>query len=225
MKLSDPGPGVFIAGTDTDAGKTVVACLAARAAVALGRTVAVMKPVASGGTGDAERLLAACGRPLPMDTVNPFRFEAPLAPPLAARIEGKTVDLEVVLAAFRDLARGADYVVVEGAGGLASPIAAGATCLDLARRIGLPLWVVVPARVGMIHQAVSTLVAARALGFPASGFVVSGVSRDHPHWAWDVERIVEGTGVVCAGRVPRLAEPDPRRPGFPDGRTALAAFA
>ncbi len=225
MRLSDAGPGVFVAGTDTDAGKTVVACLAARAAAALGRSVVVMKPVASGGTEDAERLLAACGRPLPMRLVNPFCFSEPVAPPLAAEREGRSIDLDTALAAFRELARGADYAVVEGAGGLASPIAPGATCLDLARRMGLPLWVVVPARVGMIHQAVSTLVAARALGFPAAGFVVSGGAGEDPDRAWDVARIVEATGVPCVGRVPRLGQPDPRRPGFPDGPAALACFS
>ena len=225
MKLSELERGVFIAGTDTDAGKTVVACLSARAAAALGRRVAVMKPVASGGRGDAERLVAACGRPLPLDRVNPFFFSAPLAPPLAAGQEGKRIDVEVILEAYRELARTADFVVVEGAGGLLSPVVPEGTCLDLARAIGLPVWVVVPARVGMIHQAAATLIAACALGVAPVGFVVSGISGDHPHWEWDVARITGMTGTPCVGRVPLLSQPDPRLPGFPSGEAALSAFA
>lgn len=225
MRLSDLPEGVFVAGTDTDAGKTVVACLAARAAASLGRAVAVMKPVASGGPDDVERLLAACGREIPRSEANPFCFRAPLAPPLAARLEGKEVDWGAILAARQALARRGDFLVVEGAGGLLSPVARGKTCLDLARAVGLPLWVVVPARVGMIHQAASTLLAARSLGAPAAGFVVCGISARHPHWEWDAARIGELTGVPCVGKVPWLPQPDPRRDGFPSGEAARAAFA
>lgn len=225
MRFADLADGVFIAGTDTDAGKTVVACLAARAAAASGRAVAVMKPVASGGADDVERLLAACGREIPRAEANPYCFAAPLAPPLAARLEGKEIDWERILSARRDLARRGDFLVVEGAGGLLSPVAPGKTCLDLARAVGLPLWVAVPSRVGMIHQAASTLLAARSLGVPAAGFVVSGISDRHPHWEWDVARIGELTGIPCVGKVPWLSQADPRRGGFPSGETAQAAFA
>ncbi len=235
MRLDELKEGVFIAGTDTGVGKTVVAGLAARAAVEGGRRVAVMKPVASGGrrrgaacvSADAEFLLAACRREIPMAQVNPFCFEAALAPPLAAALEGRAISWEGILEAYGLLRRQADFLVVEGAGGVFSPVAQGRTCLDLAQVLKLPLWVVVPCRIGMIHQAASALLAARAGGRPAAGFVASGIASDHPHWEWDVHEITRQTDVPCVGRVPRLSGEvvDPASRAFPSGPLLRSYFS
>ena len=203
--------GVFIAGTDTGVGKTIVSAIAAILLKRRFGRVAVFKPVATGGvrrdgvlvSEDALFLRAAIGSAMPLAAVNPQCFEVPLAPPLAAAKEGRSVDWSAIEAGWKALA-GSVPVVVEGVGGLFSPVAEGMTNLDLARMTGLPVWVVVPARLGMIHQAVATIGAAKAHGIRPAAFVVNGVSAEHPDWRWDEGEIARATGVPCAGRVPRI---------------------
>lgn len=221
MRLDEIREGLFVAGTDTGVGKTVVAACVARALVRRGRRVGVLKPVASGGvrregvvvSEDALLLGAASGTDRSPEEIAPFCFEAPLAPPLAARLEGREVRWDGVAAALAAARRGCDVLVVEGAGGLFSPLAEKRSNLDLARLTGLPLWLVVPARLGMIHQAVAALRAARAEGVVAAGFVANGLSEAHPHVAWDVAQIEAATGVPCVGRLPRAASLAAQAPG------------
>lgn len=212
-----PPSSVFIAGTDTGVGKTVAAAALAAAWRAAGRRVGVLKPVASGGverngavaSEDALLLADAAGCDRPLEEINPFCFRAPLAPPLAALREGRAVRWDALESAFRRIAAASDRVVVEGAGGLFSPLAEGKTCWDLARELSIPVWLVVPCRLGMIHQAVAPIEAARAGGWPVRGLVLNGVpgfppGAEHPGWEWDLDWIVRRTGVPCAGRIPAL---------------------
>ncbi|MCA9174611.1 MAG: dethiobiotin synthase [Planctomycetales bacterium] len=166
-----PRHGLFIVGSNTEVGKTRVACAVARAMVAAGLRVGVYKPAASGAvrrdgtlvSTDAEELWNAAGRPLRLDAVCPQVFEAPLAPHLAARAEGKQLDARLLRTgadAWRSEAW--DVLVVEGAGGLLSPISDDDYVADLALDFDYPLLIVVPNALGVIGQTLQTLVAATA---------------------------------------------------------------
>src|SRR5262245_59423562 len=113
----------FITGTDTGVGKTVFAVLVTQHLRGRGFRVAALKPVCSGNRKDARLLRKAAGKALPLDEVNPWHFRAPLAPLLAARMEKKRVRLREAVAHIRRVAKSFEVVVVEGAGGLLSPLA------------------------------------------------------------------------------------------------------
>ncbi len=113
---------IVITGTDTGAGKTVLTALLARHLRDKGVNVAALKPLCSGGREDARLLRTAARADLALDEVNPWHFRAPLAPIVAARREKRSVNLREVVAHIRNIARRFDLVLVEGAGGLLSPL-------------------------------------------------------------------------------------------------------
>lgn len=171
---------MFIAGTDTDAGKTCVACAIARTLVAGGYRVGVYKPVASGTEHeptDVQRL-AAAAQVHDLDQVCPQQFRAPLAPHLAAREEGTQVDEGLLITGLTRWTQACDLVIVEGVGGLMSPVSASLYCADLVREFNYPLVVVAPNRLGVINHALQTLVVARTLLGPAqlAGLVINNAS-------------------------------------------------
>ena len=177
--------GVFITGTDTGVGKTLVSCGLAAALSRSGRTVGVMKPIEtgcepapSGGlrAADAEALHFYSGASTSPDDVCPQRFAEPLAPEVAAQRAGVTVDLDKIDSSFRRIAAGADFVIVEGAGGLLVPIAGGVCMADLAARFELPLLVVVGSKLGAINHARLTYECARARQLDVYGYVINFLS-------------------------------------------------
>ncbi len=178
--------GLFVTGTDTGVGKTYVAALIARALRAAGRRVGVYKPAASGcprdGQGrlvspDAAALWEAAGRPGDLERVCPQRFAAPLAPHLAARAEGRQID-PLRLRSGADYWRGtSDVVVVEGAGGLLSPLGEREYVADLARDLGFPLVIVSRNVLGTINATLQTLTTAAVF---RGGLTVAGVVLNHP---------------------------------------------
>jgi dethiobiotin synthetase len=172
---------LFFAGTDTEVGKTYVTSLVARRLKAAGRRVGVYKPVASGcveGAGgliaeDALALWEAAGKPLTLDEVCPQRFVAPLAPPEAAAAEGKSVDLDRLLSGAEVWQNYCDVLLIEGAGGLFSPLADGLLNLDLVRQLGAEVVLVTANRLGVIHQVLSTCRAAAHAGIRIRGIFLS----------------------------------------------------
>jgi dethiobiotin synthetase len=177
--------GLFITGTDTDVGKTYVAALVAQRLVEAGCRVGVYKPAASGCRRDQGQLVSddalalwqAAGQPGDLEAVCPQRFAAPLAPHLAAAAEGRTID-ETLLRTGLDYWRASsDVVLVEGAGGLLSPISSGQYVADLAYDLGLPLVVVARNRIGAINQTLQTLAVAATFrqGLPVAGVVLCDV--------------------------------------------------
>lgn len=175
--------GFFITGTDTNVGKTYVAALIARELVAVGVSVGVYKPVASGCrmedgeivADDALALWEAAGFPDTLDKVCPQRFLAPLAPHRAAELEGKRVDprkLRVGIEAWRGEC---DIVLVEGAGGLMSPLSDEDYNADLALDLGFPLIVVAANKLGTINATLQTLITAATYGdgLPVAGVVLN----------------------------------------------------
>lgn len=168
--------GLFVTGTDTDVGKTAVACAIGRQLVAAGKRVGVYKPAASGAgaaVSDVVRLWDAAGRPLALAQVCPQSFAAPIAPPRSARAEGRVVDERLLLDGLEPWWAASDIVVVEGAGGLFSPLGDTLLNADLARELGLPLVVVDAARLGAIGRTLATVTAAWASGLTVAAVVLS----------------------------------------------------
>jgi dethiobiotin synthetase len=175
---------VFVAGAHTDIGKTHVACGLLRAARAAGLSVEPLKPAMSGfdpadwAGSDAGRLLAAADRPLTdaaLQAISPWRYAAPLAPPMAARLEGEALALDPMarFCAERIAAHPADLVLVEGVGGLMSPIAEKATGLDLMLALGLPSILVGGSYLGGLSHTLTAVETLRARGLPLLAVVLS----------------------------------------------------
>ncbi len=173
--------GLFITGTDTNVGKTAAAVVIVKALVAAGWRVGVYKPVASGipaadtPGGDPVLLWEAAGRPLSPGAVCPQVFEAAMAPPHAASAEGRRVDELLLRGGLSCWTASSDIVVVEGAGGLFSPLAAQTLGVDLARDLGFPLVVVDSTRLGGIGRTLATVRAAQAEGLEVAACVLSEV--------------------------------------------------
>ena len=177
--------GLFITGTGTGVGKTYVAALIAKSLMASGKRVGVYKPVASGCvmrdgqlvSDDAVALWEAAGRPGTIEQVCPQMFAAPLAPHLAARAEGKRVDEKRLRSGLEFWRDSCDVVLVEGAGGLMSPISDDDFNADLADKFGLPLVVVAANELGTINATLQTLIVADTF---REGLRVAGVVLNSP---------------------------------------------
>jgi len=142
----------FVTGTDTDVGKTVFAAVATLLLRKSGWRVAALKPLCSGGRDDARLLHAAAGKVLPLDEVNPWHFRAPLAPVLAARKAKQRVRLREVVAHIRGVAKRFEVVIVEGAGGLLSPLGEDFDSRDLIAALAAVTIVVCPNKLGAVNQ-------------------------------------------------------------------------
>ena len=196
-----PSRGLFVTGADTDVGKTYVSALIAAELRAAGHRVGVYKPVASGCVTEGDDLVAAdavalweaAGRPLTLDAVCPQRFAAPIAPHLAAIAEGKTLDVDLASTGLAAWTSHCDVVVVEGAGGLMSPIDEEEYVADLAFDFGYPLVVVTNNVVGAINQTLQTLITASNFrdGLPVGAVVLNDVSaNDDPASKSNLEEVV-----------------------------------
>jgi dethiobiotin synthetase len=188
--------GLFITGTGTGVGKTYVAALVARELHRAGRRVGVYKPVASGCeriegrlvSPDAVALWEAAGRPGTLEQVCPQMFAALLAPPLAARAEGRRVDPRRLREGIQYWTAASEIVLVEGAGGLMSPLSDDDYNADLAAELGFPLVVVAANELGTINATLQTLITAR---FRCGEVRVAGVVLNSP-------RVTEGDESIAS---------------------------
>jgi dethiobiotin synthetase len=179
--------GLFITGTGTGVGKTYVAALIAKTMRDAGVRVGVYKPAASGCdcrngeliSSDAVALWDAAGRPGTLANVCPQMFAAPLAPHLAARAEKRRVDAKLLRDGLQYWRDTSDVVIVEGAGGLMSPISDEDYNADLAAEFGFPLLVVAANELGVINATLQTLITAATYcdGLDVGGIVLNAVSR------------------------------------------------
>lgn len=187
--------GVFITGTDTGIGKTVVAQLLVTAWVYGGETVAAMKPVASGceytngklRNADAIALMSASNVEADYDLVNPFALEPPLSPHLAAADADVRIDLGRIKSSFVQLVSRASRVVVEGVGGWYVPLSDRATVADMALALELPVVMVVGMKLGCLNHALLTEQAIHAVGARFIGWVANCMEPDE----FDLQRCVE----------------------------------
>ena len=225
-----PAHGLFITGTDTEVGKTYVGSLIARWLVARGVKVGVYKPVASGAivrdgqlvSEDAESLWVSAGRPLTIEQVCPQIFTAPLAPHVAAREEGKTVDANLLRTGLRAWKDHCDLVIVEGVGGLMSPISEDDYVADLAADFGYSLVVVSANQLGVINQTLQTLITAATVlhDLEIKGVVLNDVElkSEDPSTSSNAEELRERMVPPFLGHVGYNAE------AFPDADNALISL-
>jgi len=195
--------GLFITGTDTEVGKTVVARILVRSLVATGARVAVMKPVAAGSAltadglrnEDALGLIADSNVTMPYDTVNPYCLAAPIAPHLAAREAGINIELSRIRSAFTQLRAAADHVIVEGAGGWLAPLNERQFIADLAVALELPVLLVVGLRLGCLNHALLSAAAIRQRGLRLAGWIGNHIDPDFGHVVENLATLTQHIGM------------------------------
>ena len=178
--------GVFVTGTDTGVGKTVVAAALLQAFSHAGLKTVGMKPVASGATltrdglrnDDALTLQRTANLPRPYPLVNPYVFLPPVAPHIAAAEAGIVIQMQHILRTYQQLCAGSDVVVVEGVGGWQVPLTPTLAVPDMARALALPVVLVVGMRLGCLNHALLTARAIRADGLALTGWVAKDVATD-----------------------------------------------
>ena len=177
--------GIFLTGTDTDVGKTHVGCIIARQLVRQGHRVGTYKPVASGfpawDGSDGQRLWESTSRSGTPELVSPQRFDAPFAPSVAAGMEGRAVDEQQIFSGVARIANECDLLIIEGAGGLLSPISPRLTNADLIAEVAIPAIIVANWRLGVVHQVLAALTAAHWFHIPVAAIVLSAVDSAEPH--------------------------------------------
>lgn len=205
----------FIAGTDTDVGKTTVAAGLLRAARLAGMSTAAVKPVAAGcemtvdglRNSDALALLAECSEPLRYAEVNPFAFAPAIAPHLAAREAGVELHVASLTTAVQNvLDRRADFTLVEGAGGWRVPLNDSATLAQLPMALDLPVIVVVAVRLGCINHSLLTVEAIERDGLRVAGWVANLLEPQMPRLEENLAALEARLGAPCLGRIPLLGE-------------------
>lgn len=208
---------LFITGTDTDVGKTVVAAGLAAALARRGVNVGVMKPVATGARRHGHRVLSddalllqqAAGVRDPMELINPVCLEPALAPTVASKVARKPIQIERIWKAFKVLSSMHEVLIVEGAGGLMVPVLDRYFMADMAQRMGLPLLIVSRPNLGTINHTTLTVLAARHYGLAVRGVVINYAKKGPPGV---VERL-NPEAIASSGNVPVLAE-IPHFPSF-----------
>jgi len=207
--------GFFITGTDTEIGKTFSAAALTHAFSARGRRVTPIKALAAGQAlvdgqwvnEDVATLRAAQRLGLSDAQVGPLQFREPCAPHIAARLEGRAIEREPLLAAVHATAALGDLALVEGAGGFRIPLAEGWDSADLAVDLGLPVILVVGLRLGCINHALLTAEAIRARGLRLAAWVANTVDTRQPHVTDNLQALQTGLQAPCLGHLPRFPAP------------------
>lgn len=185
----------FVTGTDTDVGKTVATAQLLRGFVAAGLSAVGMKPVAAGcewrngrlWNSDVAAHAAASNISAPAHLACPYLFEAPISPHLAASDKGQVLDLDLMVSAAKQLQTLADVVLVEGAGGWYAPLSEDASMADLAKRLQVPVILVVGMRLGCLNHAMLSAEAILAAGLPLAGWIANQVDSEMPRYADNVQ--------------------------------------
>lgn len=209
------GRGFFITGTDTDSGKTVAAISLMQCLQSRGEQVLGMKPVAAGAeqtpaglrNDDALKLQAQGSSLQPYATINPYLFVPPIAPHLAAEQAAVTIDFDNIADCFEQLATAADRVVVEGAGGWRVPLGAQGTIAELAKRLRLPVILVVGLRLGCINHALLSAESILATGATLAGWIGSRVDPAMCQAEANIATLRQQLPGPCLGIIPHLDDP------------------
>lgn len=208
--------GLFVTGTDTGIGKTRVALSLMLWLQRRGLRVLGMKPVASGcrrmggvlRNDDALQLQQAGSVPVPYEWVNPYAYELPVAPSIAAELSGQCVDLDVIAASCRQLARECDVVVVEGVGGWEAPLDNTLNVSDLAAAIGFPVVLVVGLRLGCINHALLTERAIVRSAASYRGWCANACCSDFPFADANLRTLEARLSGRRLGAIPFRSAPD-----------------
>jgi dethiobiotin synthetase len=207
-------PGVFVTGTGTEVGKTVVAAVLARTLAAEGKRVAVFKPAVTGleeeGETDHALLRRASGSSQSDEEIAPYRYRPPASPHLAAALAGEEIDPERLRQAAATAAAKADAIVCEGVGGLLVPLSPTYLVRDLAVDLGYPLVIVASSGLGTINHTLLALESARAAGLEVAAVVLN----PWPERPTEIERnnreTIAELGNVRIATLPQLNLSEPR---------------
>ena len=215
------GKGIFITGTDTEVGKTLIAGGMAGVWVKRGKRIGVMKPVESGCVRsdnglqpqDALFLKEMSASADELELINPYRFEHPLAPSMAAELEGIEIDLKEIERIYRQLEHTHDLMLVEGAGGLLAPVYKTFTVADLIKLLDIPLVVVAKNSLGTINHTLLTVEYARNNGLTVLGIIINNlISSPDSSSETNPQIIKELSGLPLLGVVPCLPLPERKDP-------------
>ncbi|HNX69200.1 MAG TPA: dethiobiotin synthase [Candidatus Omnitrophota bacterium] len=207
--------GIFITGTDTEVGKTVISAGLALTLRDRGLKVGVMKPVATGCYGPDERLIsqdavflfeAAQNQYAPL--TSPTRYRNPLSPNVAAMLEKKEIDVQKILRSYRELQKHYDFMIVEGVGGLMVPLKKDYYVANLIRDMGLPMVIVSYAGLGAINHTLLTVDAAVIRGLEIRGIIFNRVSTTNYSMAelTNPKVIHDLSGVPILGSLPEVED-------------------
>lgn len=200
----------FVTGTDTEVGKTYVTVKLMQAMVSQGLKVVGMKPVASGcatidgiwQNEDVAKLIAASNVEAPREWVNPYCFDAPIAPHIAAQKQGITIDVNVIVSAYNKLKKMADVVIVEGAGGLLVPLNSTHSMADLIAALNLPTVLVVGMKLGCINHAMLTHAALKQRGLAMKHWVANHIDPNMAEQEENLSSLIHGLRQVPLLRLP-----------------------
>lgn len=189
--------GIFVTGTDTEVGKTVVSVALLAMLKRRGVSTAAMKPVAGGATKinaqyrneDALHLQQAATVDAPYAQVNPYVFPAAIAPHIAAAQAGVEIDFEIIKRSFQRLSAASDFILVEGVGGWLVPLNREQTVADLAIALELPVLLVVGLRLGCINHALLSAGAIEQSGATLQGWIANKVEGNYPRVDENIEAI------------------------------------
>lgn len=206
----------FITGTDTGAGKTLIASALVYHYARQGFNSLGMKPVAAGCelkngrlmSEDASQLIAASNVDAEVDLINPYAFSAAIAPHIAAAADGMAIELPVILQAYAQLASQADVVIVEGVGGFCVPLGDAFDTADLAQQLGLPVILVVGIRLGCLNHALLTVEAIERRGLKLAGWVANQPEPQMAAPAENLQALKQRIAAPCIAVVPLLEQPD-----------------
>lgn len=208
-------PSIFITGTDTEAGKTLVTLGLMQVLQDRGLRVNGMKPVAAGVTEingvrvneDAERIRQQASKLLGYELVNPFLFEQPIAPHIAAQHSQRNITIELVRVALARIEKQSDMVVVEGAGGWLVPLNEEQDVSDIPVNLNLPVILVVGLKLGCINHARLSIQAIQARGCRVVGWIGSQIDPEMTNVDENIKTLKQYLPVQCLGIVPWLENP------------------
>lgn len=206
-------PGIFVTGTSTEVGKTVVAAVMARSLAAEGKRVAVFKPAVTGleeeGETDHALLRRASGSNQSDEEIAPYRYQPPASPHLAAALAGEEVEPGRLRQTARAAAAEAEAIVCEGVGGLLVPLSPTYLVRDLAADLGYPLVIVAGPGLGTINHTLLTLESARAAGLEVAAVVLNPWPEQPTEIERDNRRTIANLGNVPVHTLPQLNLADP----------------
>ena len=203
----------FITGTDTGVGKTLISCALLHAFATQGKRVIGMKPIAAGCdegglNEDVKQLLAINNVAARSEWVNPYSFPQFIAPHIAARNAGVTIELEKISSAYQSLATQADVVIVEGVGGFRVPLNKSQDSAELALQLGLPVILVVGMRLGCLNHALLTARAIEDCGLKCAGWVANVIDAEMSALSENIEALQQRLASPLLGAVPHQSQPD-----------------
>lgn len=199
----------FLTGTDLEVGKSLVATgFLYTASQSWDLKVLGIKPVVAGRGNDIERLIAASNVEAPRHYVNPYHFDEPVAPNIAAKGVGQVIDLDHIKYCFDEVRGRADFIIVEGIGGFCAPLSETQTGADLAKLLALPVIVVVGLKLGCLSHTLLTVEAIKTRGLPIAGWVANEIERDMMCISETVTTLKDHLDIPLLGFIRHQEHPD-----------------